>query len=226
MGKNAKHMFGEKMELKNAPQALKHIWEKKFFDGKERSFSEIRSKISKLGCNPYDETLHMALKNAKYLTRRGKKRNYRYIQKYAPKGAVLSEEIFPESLIKAMGDEFKTEISDLNLNYGRSGTCTAFLLRKILEKLIFLAFAKNGLEDQLKGNNSSFVGLKTMLNLATKNKVRGKAFLMAKTAKEIEGTKFLGDTSAHNPLINVGMKTIIPQMPFIITAYEELSKKL
>jgi len=49
---------------------------------------------------------------------------------------------------------------------------------------------------------------------------------MPKTAKEINGIKFLGDASAHNPLINVEMKTIIPQMPFIITAYEELSKKL
>ncbi len=47
-----------------------------------------------------------------------------------------------------------------------------------------------------------------------------------KTAKEIQGIKFLGDTSAHNPLTEVDMKTIIPQMPYIITAYKELAKKL
>jgi hypothetical protein len=99
-------------------------------------------------------------------------------------------------------------------------------LRKILEKLIFLTFAKSEMSDKLKDRNGDFVGLKTMLNLASSTKINGKPFLMPKTAKEIEGIKFLGDTSAHNPLTNVNIKTILPQMPFIITAYEELSKKL
>ncbi|MFA5771710.1 MAG: hypothetical protein WC974_03160 [Thermoplasmata archaeon] len=136
------------------------------------------------------------------------------------------EQIFSEQLINTLGKDFEIEIRDVCYVYGRSGTCTAFLLRKILEKLIFLTFAKNGLSDKLKGDGCDLVGLKTMLNLATSNKIHGKPFLMPKTAKEIEGIKFLGDTSAHNPLINVEMKTIIPQMPFIITAYEELTKKL
>jgi hypothetical protein len=136
------------------------------------------------------------------------------------------EKIFPEQLIKDLGKDFTTEISDLKLNYGVSGTCTAFLLRKILEKLIFIAFFKNNLTNKLKDENGNFVGLKTMINLATTNSVQGKPFLMPKTANEIEGIKFLGDASAHNPLTNVDMETIIPQMPFIITAYEELSKKL
>jgi len=138
----------------------------------------------------------------------------------------LTNQILSQNLITNLGKEFETEINDLRLNYGRSGTCTAFLLRKILEKLIFLTFAKNGLSDQLKDNKGGFVGLKTMLNLSTTNKAHGTPFLMPKTAKEIEGIKFLGDTSAHNPLINVEMKTIIPQIPFVITAYEELAKKL
>jgi hypothetical protein len=142
------------------------------------------------------------------------------------RGIILPEQVFSEKLVKVLGKEFKTEIYDLNLNYGKSGTCTAFLLRKILEKLIFLAFAKNSLSKQLEDANGDFVGLKTMISLATANKVQGKPFLMPKTAKAIDGIKFLGDTSAHNPLTNVEMKTIIPQMPFIITAYEELSKNL
>jgi hypothetical protein len=138
----------------------------------------------------------------------------------------MPEQIFSERLIKTMGKAFETEIKDITFVYGKSGTCTAFLLRKILEKLIFLTFAKNGLSDKLKDNNGDFVGLKTMVNLATANKVQGKPFLMPTTAKEIEGIKFLGDISAHNPLINVEMRTIISQMAFITTAYEELSKKL
>lgn len=214
------------MEITKAPQALKYIWEKKFFDKHQRRFQEIKDEISKIGCNPSDETLHMALKKAKFLTRKGTKGKFSYIQKYASKGITLNDDIFSDKLVRDLGKEFEIEIKDLNLNYGRSGTCTAFLLRKLLEKLIFLTFSKNGISDQLKDKNGNFVGLKTMIDLCTTNKLSGKPYLMPKTSKGIAGIKFLGDTSAHNPLIIVDMKTIVPQMPFIITAYEELSKKL
>lgn len=137
-----------------------------------------------------------------------------------------SEQIFSEKLIKALDKDFKNEINDMKLVYGVSGTCTAFILRKILEKLIFITFARNGISDKLKDKNGDYMGLNAMLNLCTTNKVKGKPYLMPKTEKEITGIKFLGDTSAHNPLTNVDMKTIVPQLPFIITAYEELSTKL
>lgn len=220
-------MYGDKMDIKKAPQALKRLWEKKFFDGHERKFKEIKEAIrSQLHCKFPDTTLHMALKGAKYLTRQKTKGEYLYAQKFSNSDTIPCEDIFPEKLVKTLGKDFETDIADLNLNYGKSGTCTTFLLRKILEKLIFLTFAKNSLADKLKDAKGDFVGLKHMLNLSTSTKVHGTPFLMPKTSKEIEGVKFLGDTSAHNPLINVQMKTIIPQMPFIITAYEELSKKL
>lgn len=204
---------------------LRSLWANSIFKT-SKNMAEIKSELSKQESNPSDQNLCMALRNAKYLTRKGSKGNYKYVQKYASKEIALNDEIISASLVKALGNEFENEITDLKLNYGRSGTCTSFMLRKILEKLIFLSFAKNSLSDKLKDASGDFVGLKTMLNLATSLKICGKPFLMPKTAKEIGGIKFLGDTSAHNPLINVKMETIIPQMPFIITAYEELSKKL
>jgi len=140
----------------------------------------------------------------------------------------IEEELFSDKLIKRLGSDFSVEINDLKHNFGISGNCTAFLLRKILEKLIYIAFSKNSIETKLedKSKLSGLVGLETMINLASSEKIHGVPFLMPKTAKEIKGIKFLGDVSAHNPLTNVDMKTIIPQMPYIITAYEELSKKL
>jgi len=140
----------------------------------------------------------------------------------------IEKELFSENLIKKLKKDFKTEFNDLQYNFGKSGTCTAFLLRKILEKLIYLTFAKNCIESKLEDNTKvgGLVGLGTMINIASSEKIRGISFLTPKTAKEIKGIKFLGDAAAHNPLINVDMKTIIPQMPYIITAYEELAKKL
>lgn len=218
-------MCGERMTVETPTQGVKVLWAKKFFK-EEKTAAEIKKGLEELDCNPTDQSLYMALSRAKFLRRTGPKGKYRYKHRYASKDILLNDEVLPENLIQSMGDDFKTEVADLKLNYGRSGTCTAFLLRKILEKIIFLSFAKNALSDQLKDGNGGFVGLKTMLNLATTNKVRGKPFLMPKTAKAIVGIKFLGDTSAHNPITNVDMKTITPQMPFIVTAYEELSKKL
>ena len=209
------------------PNLLKELWGQGFFSS-EKTFPTVRDAIGRLGSHPSDANLGMALGDSDFLTRRGKRGKFRYIQKYAPKGIVLTADILPDELISALGQDFETEIADLRINYGRSGTCTAFLLRKVLEKLIFLTFAKNGEQDKLedKQRGGELVGLKTMLTLATAIKVAGKPFLMPRTAKEIEGIKFLGDASAHNPLANVSMKTIVPVMPYIITAYTELSKKL
>jgi len=140
----------------------------------------------------------------------------------------VEKELFSEDLMKKLIKDFKTEFNDLQHNFGKSGTCCAFLLRKILEKMIYIAFAKYGRESKLEDNSKpgGLVGLEDMINIATSEKIHGFPFLTPKTAKEIKGIKFLGDAAAHNPLINVDMKTIIPQMPYIITAYDELAKKL
>lgn len=140
----------------------------------------------------------------------------------------IEEELFSEKLLKKLENDFSIEINDLRHNFGLSGNCTAFLLRKILEKLIYIIFSKNGIGTKLedKTKPGGLVGLEMMINLCASEKINGIPFLMSKTAKEIRGIKFLGDVSAHNPLTNVDTKTIIPQMPYIITAYEELTKKL
>ncbi len=137
----------------------------------------------------------------------------------------LPKKLFSVKLMNAFGKEFKTELRDLKLNFGASGTCTAFLLRKMLEKLIFLAFARNKSSDKLLDGNGEFVSLTKMLSLATQMKVGDRPLLMPKTKSKIEGIKFLGDTSAHNPNTNVEMEEIIPQMPFIIIAFGELSRR-
>lgn len=141
---------------------------------------------------------------------------------------IVEEQLFSYGLIKKLEKDFNIEISDLRHNFGLSGNCTAFLLRKILEKLIYITFSRNGigtkLENKIKPDR--LVGLEAMIDLCVSEKIKGVPFLMSKTAKEIRQVKFLGDVSAHDPLTNVDIKTIIPQVPYIITAYEELTKKL
>jgi hypothetical protein len=134
----------------------------------------------------------------------------------------------PDRLLLKMKNNFDIEIRDLDHSYGCSGTCTAFLLRKMLEKLIFKVFAKHGKLSKIENakNKNEKIGLEKMIDIAAAEKNKGVSFLNQRTAKEIKGIKFLGDTAAHNYVTNVDMKTIIPQMPFIITAFEELAENI
>jgi hypothetical protein len=140
----------------------------------------------------------------------------------------IEDAIFSEVLTKRLKKNFGRELDELRDNFGKNGNCTAFLLRKILEKLIIIVFGKNGREKLLEDKNrpGGWVGLKEMIETAAREKLHGVPFLIPKTASEIKGIKFLGDTAAHNPLVDVEVAAILPQMPFIVTAYQELGKRL
>ena len=140
----------------------------------------------------------------------------------------IEEELFSANLTKKLGKNFGQELKELRDNFGRNGNCTAFLLRKLLEKLILIVFGKNGRQHLMEDveRPGGWKGLKEMIDVATREKVHGIPFLTPKTANEVKGIKFLGDVAAHNPLVGVDNKTILPQMPYIITAYEELAERL
>lgn len=219
-----------KKTAEKAPEALRILWQEGFFKNWE-SQDKIVAHLAKRGNNFRYHTLEMALRRAVYLIDRKENGVLEYIQ---TKPAISKEvdkienELFDDVLIKKLGRSFEIEIADLQHNFGKSGNCTAFLLRKILEKLIYITFAKNSFEPKLEDPNISgrLIGLEAMINTAAREKVSGIPFLTPHTAQEIRGVKFLGDASAHNPLTEVDMKTIIPQMPYIITAYKELARLL
>ncbi len=215
----------------NSSNCIELLWKEGFFiDG--RTLGETTARIKEKWNNNFSPVdLSKALVRATFLRRMGKRGQYKYIQKVSYSGkklAAVEDELFSKEFVEKVEKVIKNELDDLHLNFGHSGTCTAFLLRKILEKLTYLVFAKNGLSSKIEDKNSpsKLVGLEKMLDTASQEKLNGIPILGHKTAREIKGIKFLGDASAHNPLSNVDMETIIPQMPFIITAYKELAERL
>lgn len=137
----------------------------------------------------------------------------------------MKSKVFSDELIKTLGETFTTELKDFNLVYGKSGTLTAFLLRKILEKILIITLRKNGLEDdKLKDNQGKYFGLNSLLEIAASTKIKNEPLLTPHTYGKVDGIKFLGDTAAHNPFVSVEMEEIVPQMPFIITALKELAR--
>lgn len=211
--------------------AVKLLWIKRFFL-KERSLSEVSNQIKKIWNHNFPPSeISKALAKAPFLIRKGKRLSFKYVQRISATNKEIEsarESLFSEEILKKLKKDFEEEIKDLNLNFGNSGTCTAFLLRKILEKLVYIVFARNGIEAKIEDKNSpgGLVGLEKILNIAAAEKIQGIPILTLKTAQRIQGLKFLGDASAHNPLANVDMETIVPQMPFIITAYKELAARL
>lgn len=66
---------------KTATEALKFLWGEHFFRSWKKK-APIVETLAKRGNNFSDPELGMALMRAKHLTRRGKRGNYEYIQKY------------------------------------------------------------------------------------------------------------------------------------------------
>ncbi len=213
----------------NAYNCLEILWESGFFKI-EKNLSDISKGISKKwGHNFSSIEICKALKKASFLKCTGKRGSFLYIQKISPvskKVQNIEEELFSKDFLKKLGKSFEIEINDLHYNFNNSGNCTAFMLRKILEKLLYITFTKANLSKKLEDTSGKLLGLEAIINIACAEKVAGVPFLIPKTGEKIKGVKFLGDVSAHNPLTNVDMETIIPQMPYIITAYKELAEKL
>lgn len=66
---------------KSATDSLKLLWSKGFFKS-WKNYGQVVKSLSDSGYNFSTPELGMALKRAKHLTRRGKRTNYEYIQKY------------------------------------------------------------------------------------------------------------------------------------------------
>ena len=220
-----------KESVKTSSSGIKVLWQEGFFKTWQ-TMSSISQNFEKRGNHFNSMEIGTALlRGKKFLTRRGKRGSYQYIQKKdATSGEIekIENALFAEDFVKKLGKDFKSEFEDLKLNFGKSGNCTAFLLRKILEKLIYIAFAHHNLSSKLedKSQTGRLLGLEAMIGIASTEKIKDIPFILPRTAQQIRGIKFLGDTSAHNPLVKIDMETIILQMPFIIVAYRELSQKI
>lgn len=62
-------------------EALRLLWKEKVFFG-PKSLSEVEKELENRGYNFTRQAVDMALKGAKYLTRKGRQGDFKYVQKY------------------------------------------------------------------------------------------------------------------------------------------------
>ncbi len=204
--------------------------------GSWRTFREVQERLQKDGFNFSDQLILLSLKNAArkgILTQRKIDGGIHFSQKEPPQLKIKEKEredlnkILSELTIKKLGDRFQQDIRELNTAFTYDcGNSAAFLLRKILEKAIFYVFVTNNKADLLKDKNGNLLGLQDMVNLCTREKINGTFILLPKIAKEVTGIKFLGDSAAHDYLMDVEVSDINHQLPFWTTTIKELCDKL
>lgn len=148
------------------------------------------------------------------------------LEVYLEEGLSDSQDLFSPALQALLGKAFEVEYCDLRLVYNKSGTCTAFLLRKMLEKAAFIALSKAGKHAELVDLQGRSKGMDALLDMASKEKVGHYSILSPKTYKMIQGAKYLGDSAAHNPIAVVDMHEIIPQLPFVTMALKEMGRAI
>jgi len=133
---------------------------------------------------------------------------------------------FPEEVVMKLGRRFETDFKELKIVYGRCSNCTAFLMRKIIEKALYYAFTTNGLENKITYEKGKVISLDALISKASNEYIEGTPILSGHTAQRLRGIKFLGDMAAHNCSINVDMKMIETEIKFYTIALKEISSKI
>ncbi len=121
-------------------------------------------------------------------------------------GEINTTSILPDVLVTKLGNKFQNDNEALNFVWGKSGNCTAFVLRRIVEKAIFHSFARNQMIDKLRDTNdhNKFIGLNGMIEKAKhEQRQNGLPFLTPQTADKLQKIKYLGDTAAHDFLTDI-----------------------
>ena len=67
--------------VKTPSEAIKILWKEGIFLNPKKLY-EVKKELEKKGYNFSDPSISMALKRAKYLTKRGKRGSYTYVQKH------------------------------------------------------------------------------------------------------------------------------------------------
>jgi len=212
-------------------ELMKMFYTEGFFSN-WRGLKDIKIELEKRGFNFSDQLIHTSLSNAvkkNILSKRKNSRIIEYSQRQPPEIQIKEKEttelnkVFSEVTKKKLGERFQQDIEELNISFTYDcGNSTAFLLRKILEKAIFHVLATNEKVDLIKNKEGIFLGFESMINLCSKEKLKGSPILLPKTAKELLGMKFLGDSSAHNHLVDIELKDINHQLSYWTIAIKEL----
>ncbi len=223
-------------KMTTAIELIKMLYNEGYFST-WRSQKEVKEYLEEKGFNFSNQLILLSLKNATkkgFLTKKIENKKIKFSQREPPEIKIKKKkfeelnEVLSNITSKKLGERFQQDIRELNTAFTYDcGNSAAFLLRKILEKTIFFVFAKNNKTHLIKNKtNNQFIGLDSMIDLVSREKINGVPILLPKTAKELRGIKFLGDSAAHDYLADIEVSEINHQLPYWTMAIKQLSEKI
>lgn len=150
-------------------------------------------------------------------------------QLYPPKKETITKTEEINEISKLLGQKFKKEIEELKIALKYQPNCTAFLMRKILEKLLFIIICKSNKKpeiDSIRSRQDRLPNLTELLNISKTAEINNQHILTPKNIKKLGGSKFLGDTSAHDYLTSVSFEDIQNEISIWRISIKELYSNL
>jgi len=213
--------------MKNQNEAVEYLWQIRWFN-KFRKPKEIKEKIEN-DFEIYVENIIPTLKLKKF-NKKIKcfpKKGWKQIRGPTERG-IRKDSNF-EEIKKCLGEAFKREMDELVLVSNNCPNSTVFLMRKILEKLLYITISKSNKKERiikLKREQNRLPTLSELINLAKSAEINDKHLIAPKNIDKIEGSKFLGDTSAHDYLTSVSFEDIKNEISFWRISIKQLCSHL
>jgi len=214
--------------MKNPNEIIEYLWQIGWF--KEfRKPKEIKEKIEhdfEIYVENIIPTLKLKKFNKKIKCFTGK--GWKQIRGPSEKGLIKKDTNLKE-IKECLGDPFKREMEELVLVSNSCPNSTAFLMRKILEKLLFITISKSNNKEKiikLKAEKNKLPNLSELITLSKSAEIDNKHILAPKNISKLEGSKFLGDTSAHDYLTSVSFEDIRNEISFWRISIKQLASNL
>ncbi len=211
--------------MENQNEVVDYLWQIGWFK-KVRKPKGIQEKIQTFGIYSENITPTLKLKKFKKKIKRFKD-GWKEIRAANIKGIKKTSEF--EEISSCLGDSFKKEMQELKIVMNNCSNCTAFLMRKILEKLLFIVISKSDRKEdikKLKEKEERLPNLTKLLNLSKNAEINNMHIISPKNINNLEGSKFLGDVASHDYLTDVSFEDIKQEISVWRISIKELSKNL
>lgn len=212
--------------MKSQSDCIDYLWKTGWFK-KFRKPKEIADKIYEdFGIFCINITPVLKLNRFKKHIRKFKQ-GWKEIRAASPQN--LKKDSSFNEVKKVLGHTFKKETEELEIVMNSCSDCTAFVMRKILEKLLFIIISKSDKKQKLreiKNKEGKLPNLTQLLNIAKVAEINDLHIISPKSISNLQGIKFLGDTSAHDYLTNVGFEDIKQELAHWRIAVKQLASNL
>ena len=203
-------------------EIIESFWESDYFEQYQKP-KDIALKIWK-DYKIDAGNIIMTLKSKRYLKKFPK--GWKQIRPSKRKIIIQTDEM--EEISSILRPSLEREIFELKIAFIHQPDCTAFLLRKILEKLLFIILSKSNKKQKIveSKKKDKLPNLTELLNLAKSAEIENVHILSPKNIVKLNGSKFLGDVSAHDYLTNVSFEDIKQEISVWRISIKELAKNL